>query len=61
MWTDEIVPEMVAVTKRKYDSDPMKNKEIQKKILEKNLRDFLTAIMGMHAEIRTLAAFNSPT
>jgi hypothetical protein len=61
MWSDEIVPEMIALTKRKYDSDPVKNKKIQKQLLEHNLREFISAIMGMHADIRTLAYFNSPT
>ncbi len=61
MWTEEVVPEFIALTKRQYDPDPVKNRAIQKKLIEINLRDFLSAIMGMHAEIRTLANFNSPT
>jgi hypothetical protein len=59
MWS-EIRKEFEAIPKRKYDANPVKNKKMQEKILEENLRFMIAGIMERHADNRTLAYFNAP-
>jgi len=61
MWKEEIVPEFQAIAKRKYTDDPVENEMMRKKLIESNLRKFLSKIMSMHNDSATLWYFNSPT
>lgn len=60
MWK-EIVHEFEAIPNRKYSDDPIKNKKMQEKLLESNLRKFLAAVMKLYSEPRSLSWYNSPT
>lgn len=60
MWR-EIRNEFEAIPKRKYDPDPVKNEKMQRKLLESNLRKFLSAIVSLNTDTRTTSSYNAPT
>ena len=59
MWS-EIRKEFEAIPKRKYHQDPIKNKRMQEKILEENLRFLIAGIMTTNNDSRGLGYFNAP-
>jgi len=60
MWK-EIVHEFEVIPKRQYSPDPVKNKAMQEKLLEMNLRKFLAAIVSLNTDTRVLSSYNAPT
>ena len=60
MWK-EIVHEMEAIPKRIYDKDPEKNKKMQRKLLDHNIRYFIAAITSLNTDTRFLSSYNAPT
>jgi hypothetical protein len=61
MW-EEIEREFAAIPKRKYDANPIKNRKIQEKILEENIRFFTAAILKAHgSHTGALESYNGPT
>lgn len=60
MWK-EIVHEFEAIPKRQYDSNPVKNRQMQEKLIEMNLRKLLSAITKLYTDTRMLSSYNAPT
>jgi len=61
MW-NEIRKEFQAIAKRKYDENPVKNRKMQEKILEENLRFLVAGLLEAHgSDTRALTSYNSPT
>jgi len=59
MW-EEMEAEFKAIPKRQYDPNPVKNKKMQKALLEENLRFLSAGIMESSNDNRTLSLFNAP-
>jgi len=61
MW-DEVQKEFEAIPHRQYDKDPVKNKQLQRKLLRKNLQDFLSGLLrATGANQREMLWYNSST
>lgn len=61
MW-NEIRKEFEAIAKRKYDDNPAKNRKMQEKIMEENLRFLIAGLLEAHgSDTRALASYNAPT
>lgn len=60
MWK-EIQKEFEAIPKRQYDPDPVKNEQMQRKLLDSNLRKFLAAIVSLNTDTRATSSYNAPT
>jgi len=59
---DEVQKELQAIPHRKYDSDPVKNKELQVKLLTDNLGRMMSGIMiSVGTNARELSGYNTPT
>ena len=61
MWK-EIENEFKAIPKRDYyPGDPEKTRKMQEKLLEHNLREFISAVLGTYTSWRGIESFNAPT
>lgn len=61
MW-NEIRKEFEAIAKRKYDDNPTKNRKMQEKILEENLRFLIAGLLEAHgSDTKAFTSYNAPT
>ena len=61
MWKKEMVRTFKSNAVKKFSDDPVENERKRKYLIESDLRKFLSKIMSMHQDARTLWFFNSPT